>query len=117
MKRERNMVGPALPHIIRLAILDVDIPVPAVSARFGTYSNIFADVLHKAASRINEKELYAQRIEIQTAHYNWLKDECPPDLSQIDGILITGSGRWLVRAAIYRSNLMLFDLHSVVRIR
>jgi hypothetical protein len=87
------MVGPARPHIIRLAILDVDTPVPAVFARFPTYSSIFADLLSKAAERINSKQILPYRIEFRSTSYDWLKGECPSDLSQIDAILISGSGR------------------------
>jgi hypothetical protein len=87
------MVGSRRLHIIRLAILDIDTPVPAVFARFPTYSSIFADLLNKAAERINSKDLFHYRIEFRSASYDWLKGECPSDLGQIDAILISGSGR------------------------
>ncbi|KAL1952981.1 hypothetical protein VTO42DRAFT_3804 [Malbranchea cinnamomea] len=85
------MVGQACPQIVRLAILDVDVPVPNVLARHGRYSDIFRNLLQAAAERINKTGVLSRQVKFQTTSYNCVDGEYPPDPALIDAILITGS--------------------------
>ena len=70
---------------LRIAMLNADIPVPNVFQRRGTYGNIFHELLNAAASRISPST------NIESIDYDVRKSEYPPNLYEIDIILITGS--------------------------
>jgi GMP synthase-like glutamine amidotransferase len=70
---------------LRIAMLNADIPVPNVFQRRGTYGNIFHELLNSAASRTS------RNTNIKSTDYDVQKSEYPPNLSEIDIILITGS--------------------------
>lgn len=70
---------------IRVAILDADIPVPAVRSVKGLYSDIFADILQSAV----KERLYSSIFSFES--YDVVAGQYPLDLDSIDGIIITGS--------------------------
>lgn len=94
---------------MHIAILDTDVPVPAVYSTRGLYSTQFRTLLQAAANRLNARN--DSKIDIQTSAYDAVGGVLPPfnrlrtsenhnnnndnkeldDQDIIDGILITGS--------------------------
>lgn len=72
-------------HTIRIAMLNADLPVPNVLPHWSSYGRIFDDLLKRAASRISPS------LHIQSIDYNIQLGEYPPNLLDVDVILITGS--------------------------
>jgi GMP synthase-like glutamine amidotransferase len=66
-------------------MLNADTPVPAVLPTWGTYGDMFRDLLVAAASRI------APDVEIQSTNYDTQQLEYPESLAAVDVVLITGS--------------------------
>lgn len=85
------MIAKTCPELIRLAILNVDTPVPNVYARHGMYSDIFSDLLKAAAERLNNEGTLGRAVQFETTGYNCVQGEYPPDLQAINALLITGS--------------------------
>jgi len=74
-----------MPPKVRIAMLNADTPVPAVLPTWGTYGDMFRDLLVAAAYRI------APDVEIETSDYDTQQLEYPESLAEFDAILITGS--------------------------
>lgn len=70
---------------VRIAMLNAEVPVPAVLPRRGSFGNIFHNLLSAAASRISDN------VDIISTEYDVRLGEYPTDLSQVDVIIITGS--------------------------
>lgn len=70
-----------------IAVLDADIPVPAVRSVRGTYTDIFANLLHQAQGRLEKQPHVSQAFQ----RYDVVLGEYPTDLADVDGIIITGS--------------------------
>lgn len=77
--------------LLRIAVLDTDTPVPNVYAERGLYSKIFEVLLRDAYSQTPG----LPELEFEFSKYDCVIGELPsPDeLLQIDGVIITGSGR------------------------
>jgi hypothetical protein len=75
---------------MRIAILDADVPVPAVRAVKGLYSDIFEALLREAAEELPEYK----DTELQFKAYDSVKGELPirDELAGFGGIVVTGSG-------------------------
>lgn len=88
----------------QIAVLDADIPVPAVRSVRGTYTDIFADLLQQAQSRLrNEASLVFQRYDVVLGEY-------PLNLADVDGIIITGSA-----ASAYDDQAWIRKLHDFIK--
>jgi GMP synthase-like glutamine amidotransferase len=70
---------------IRIAVLNTDVPVPAVCAKLGSYGAIFHHLLSKAASRVSPTTT------IESAEFDVVKGEYPERVADFDAILITGA--------------------------
>lgn len=72
---------------VRIAVLDADVPVPAVRSVRGLYSDIFADLLQSATKTSDIRSTAAFAFQ----GYDVVGGRYPPDLEAVDGLLITGS--------------------------
>lgn len=80
------------PNVLRIASLDCEVPVPNVLAERGTFGDIFEKLLRKAAeTQLGDED---SNFELKFRTYNAKEGELPSDeeLSEIDGIILTGSG-------------------------
>ena len=113
---------------MHIAILDTDVPVPAVYTTRGLYSTQFRTLLQAAANRLNARN--DSKIDIQTSAYDAVGGVLPPlnrlrasennnnnnenkeldDQDIIDGILVTGSANasyekdtkpWIANLEVY----------------
>lgn len=71
--------------IIRIAMLNADTPVPAVRPKWGTYGQMFHDLLVAASSRTHPE------VKIQSSFHDVVKSEYPESLTDVDVVLVTGS--------------------------
>ncbi|KAF2710173.1 class I glutamine amidotransferase-like protein [Pleomassaria siparia CBS 279.74] len=101
-------------HTIRIAMLNTDIPVPAVHFARGTYGNIFHKLLTAALPRISSNN----DITIDSIDYDVRNFEYPPSNSNIDVVLITGSAssayddeEWIKRLDDYVLDLYINHPH------
>lgn len=76
---------------IRLAILECDTPIPSVLERRGTYGDIFADILGTALKGL---PAYSA-VEPLFTSWDVVDKQEYPDLDQVDGILLTGSSKFV----------------------
>lgn len=98
------------PHSIHVAVLDTDVPCPAVYAKRGLYSSQFRKLLESAAGRLNNKNILQNGplsvhitafdavggtlppLEcLRTTPYTPTEPQRPAPFSPIDAILLTGS--------------------------
>lgn len=78
---------------LRLASLDCDIPVPNVYAERGTYSDIFEALFRKSAKTgLGD---VGRTLELKITRFDAVRGELPTNeqLNNIDGIILTGSGK------------------------
>jgi hypothetical protein len=71
----------------RLAILMCDTPIDPIKERYGTYGNIFSNLLKKQVST----SFPTSNLVLETSEWDVVDAQKYPDLSSIDGILMTGS--------------------------
>lgn len=71
----------------RLAILECDTPIDSVRKRYGSYGNVFVNILKPAL------ESHPSKSAIEPVFTSWdvVDKQEYPDLAQVDGILLTGS--------------------------
>ncbi|KKY22061.1 hypothetical protein UCDDS831_g03897 [Diplodia seriata] len=83
----------AVPQAINIALLDADIPVSAVRSTRGLYSDIFKELLESALIRLAKANLVTSNPlpNVQFAAYDIVRGDYPPDLSSLDGIVISGA--------------------------
>ncbi|KAL1648333.1 hypothetical protein SLS58_002086 [Diplodia intermedia] len=83
----------AVPQAINIALLDADIPVPAVRSTRGLYSDIFKELLESALIRLAKANLVTSNPlpNVQFAAYDIVRGDYPPDLSSLNGIVISGA--------------------------
>ncbi|PVI04717.1 class I glutamine amidotransferase-like protein [Periconia macrospinosa] len=70
---------------IRIAMLNADTPVPVVRPKWGTYGQMFHDLLVAATSRT------CSEVKIQSSYHDVVKLEYPESLADVDVVLVTGS--------------------------
>lgn len=80
----------------RLAILECDTPVPNVVKERGSYGSVFETLLSKGVAQRSDN------LNFCVLKYDVVQQQKYPDLSDIDGILITGSS--LSPSPIYLHN-------------
>lgn len=90
---------------LRIAILETDTPAPGVLARYGTYGDIFKDLLKRGADNLKHPGLSStQGLDISA--YDVVDKMEYPELENIDAVLITGSSK----LPFLSSNLMILPL-------
>lgn len=93
---------------INIAVLDADVPVPAVRSVRSTYTAIFAELLEKATSKIQFRDIATPTLAFK--HYDVVLGDYPADISQVDGVLITGSA-----ASAYEDQPWINKLNTFIR--
>ncbi|CAM1507965.1 Fc.00g048130.m01.CDS01 [Cosmosporella sp. VM-42] len=75
----------SLSPTIQIAMLNADVPIPNVLARYKSYGSIFHILLCDAASRT------APHVNITSTDFNIVLGEYPKALSDFDAIIVSGS--------------------------
>lgn len=75
---------------LRIAVLECDIPMEAIKARFGTYARIFSTLLNAAANQLAHPDLSSKE-GLELSAWDVVNDDRYPEIENIDAILITGS--------------------------
>ena len=81
-------------HVVTIAVLDADIPVPAVLSVRGSYGDIFADLLQT----VSQKYGPSPTPRFIFKGFDVVNHEYPANVEDFDGILITGSCKYTLHA-------------------
>ena len=83
----------ATPQTINIALLDADIPVPAVLSARGYYSTIFQRLLESALIRLAKANTVVSDPlpTVQFSAYDIVRGDYPTDLASLDGVVISGA--------------------------
>ena len=74
------------PSPLRVAVLEADVPLPRILEIHGTYGDIFASLLHRAADTLE-----LPRDQLQISKWDVMTKMEYPALEDVDAVLITGS--------------------------
>jgi GMP synthase-like glutamine amidotransferase len=92
------------PRILRIAMLNADVPVPTIAPIYPTYGRIFHELLTKAAQTINPQMI------IQSIDFEVQKSQYPESLALFDALIISGSA-----SSAYDNQPWIHTLHSYVQ--
>ena len=112
------------PTPLRIAVLEADSPIGQTLAKYGSYTGVFASLLHKAADASHipresieitgwdvvngdagEKESRGERGEPELGgefvgeERGWKRRRGYPRIGDVDGVLITGSRMFVIPAS------------------
>jgi hypothetical protein len=76
----------------RLAVLECDTPIDVVKERYGTYGDIFTNLLTTGLLNLKSRH---PKTSLDIRKWDVVTERLYPDLSTIDGILLTGSSTLL----------------------
>lgn len=98
------MSSSSAPPPVRLAILETDIPIPSIVAKYGGYGGVFEDLFDRAGLK---QQLHLSMYDVTHDGASY------PDPKDIDAILITGSKAsayedkaWINRLVQYTQDLL-----------
>ncbi|KAK4494133.1 hypothetical protein PRZ48_014431 [Zasmidium cellare] len=78
---------------IRLAILECDTPIGRTKEKYGTYGNLFKELLTSGSKLYSQENPNTPTPELNITKYDVVNTETYPSPSAIDAVLLTGS-RW-----------------------
>ncbi|THW03082.1 class I glutamine amidotransferase-like protein [Aureobasidium pullulans] len=74
---------------LRIAILECDTPLDKVRNKYGTYGDIFTELLKHGSEELTAE---GEEVKVECSSYDVVdKQEYPEDLEKVDAILMTGS--------------------------
>jgi hypothetical protein len=72
---------------LRIAILECDIPLPDIVAKYGRYDRIFSTLIEKAAEGLG----LSPKKDLVLSGFDVVDKQEYPNLEDIDAVLISGS--------------------------
>lgn len=76
---------------LRIAILECDTPLDKVRNKYGTYGDIFTELLKHGSEELTSE---GEEVKVECSSYDVVdKQEYPEDLEKVDAILMTGSSK------------------------
>jgi hypothetical protein len=79
---------------LRVAILECDEPVGETKKKYGSFGNLFKELLVAGALSVGERGFH-ERPELIFSRYNVLNDMAYPKLESVDAVLLSGSSKWV----------------------
>ncbi|KAH7043224.1 class I glutamine amidotransferase-like protein [Macrophomina phaseolina] len=77
---------------IRIAVLECDTPMPDVVQEFGTYGNIFENLLKAGADALGQPDVITAEAGLQVTKWDVVNNEDSyPALDDVDAVLLSGS--------------------------
>ena len=106
------------PRPLRVAILECDVPPPGAAKVYGSYGGLFTHLLRSAASSLSPP---LPESDLVISAYDVMKQEYPPSLDDIDGILLTGSKHnsfendpWILKLVEFTKQILAQDRIRIV---
>lgn len=75
-----------MPRSLRVAVLECDTPIPAVTSKFGGYGDIFEGLLKRGVEANGDPEL-----SVQVSKWHVVENPQYPNPKEVDAFLLTGS--------------------------
>ncbi|KAH8658037.1 Aldehyde/histidinol dehydrogenase [Xylariales sp. PMI_506] len=105
---------------VRIAVLECDVPVPAVQASRGSYGDVFRDLLEKGLCGLRSE---GEGVQLELTKWDVVTAQSYPDIENVDALLLTGSKHtafedkpWILKLIGYVKNVLETTTKPVVGI-
>ena len=76
---------------LRIAILECDEPIGKTKEKYGSYGNLFQEMLESGASLLGKTDHSISPSDLQITKFDVVNEEHYPELEEVDAVLLTGS--------------------------
>lgn len=82
---------------LRIAILECDVVIDRIKARYEGYTEVFTDFFKASAKALGQPERLDPKSGLDISRWHVVDSDEYPNLDEVDAILLTGASTYLFR--------------------
>lgn len=85
---------------LRIAILECDIVIDQVKARYEGYTGVFTELFRASAKALGQPERLDPETGLDISRWHVVDSDEYPNLDEVDALVLTGSSTYLLRCSL-----------------